>query len=72
VFWQNVRMLDEHSFTLNQVDPARADFYATEGELKAQLALLPTRKDIRDGVSAFPQAKQRRLINPATASTTSE
>jgi hypothetical protein len=44
-------MLDEHSFTLNQVDPARADFYATEGELKAQLALLPTRKDVRDGVS---------------------
>jgi hypothetical protein len=34
-------MLDEDSFTLRQVDPARADFYAIERELdviKAQLA----------------------------------
>jgi hypothetical protein len=39
---------------MRQVDPARAYFYAIDSELdviKAQLALLPTRKDVRDGVS---------------------
>jgi hypothetical protein len=42
-------MSDEHSLTLRQVDQARSDFYAIESELdiiKAQLALLPTRKEL--------------------------
>jgi hypothetical protein len=42
-------MLDDHSFTLRQVDLARADFAAIADDLdflKAQLARIPTRKEI--------------------------
>jgi hypothetical protein len=42
-------MSDEHQFTLHQVDLARADFAAIKDELDsiaAQLARLPTRKDL--------------------------
>jgi hypothetical protein len=41
-------MPDEHSFTLRQVDLARADFAAIADDLdfiKAQLARVPTRKE---------------------------
>jgi hypothetical protein len=49
LFGHNVRMPDEHTLTLRQADQARADFAAIEDELdflKAQLARLPTRKEI--------------------------
>jgi hypothetical protein len=42
-------MPDERSFTLRQIDRARGDLYAISDELdfiKAQLALLPTRKEL--------------------------
>jgi hypothetical protein len=49
VVWQNVRMPDEHPFTLRQADLARADFAAIADDLdflKAQLARIPTRKEL--------------------------
>jgi hypothetical protein len=49
LFWHNVHMSDEYPFTLQQADQARSDFYAIESELdiiKAQLARLPTRKEL--------------------------
>jgi hypothetical protein len=42
-------MPDEHTFTLRQVDQARGDLYAIADDLeflKAQLARLPTRKEL--------------------------
>jgi hypothetical protein len=42
-------MSDEYPVSLHQVDQARSDLYAIESELdiiKAQLALLPTRKEL--------------------------
>ena len=49
VFCHNVHMHDGNSFTLRQIDLARADFAAIADDLdflKAQLARLPTRKEI--------------------------
>jgi hypothetical protein len=46
VFWHNVRMPDENSFTLRQVDQARGDLYGIDDNLeflKIQIARLPTR-----------------------------
>lgn len=48
LFWHNVRMPDDHPFTLRQVDQARADFAAISDDLDSimkQLARLPTRKE---------------------------
>jgi hypothetical protein len=42
-------VLDEHHLTLRQVDLVRSDFYAISDDLdflKAQLARLPTRKEV--------------------------
>jgi hypothetical protein len=48
-FWHTVRMRDEHTFALRQIDQARGDFYAIENDLDIimkQLARLPTRKEL--------------------------
>jgi hypothetical protein len=48
-----VRIPDEHTLTLRQVDQARGDLYAIESELgiiQAQLARLPTRKELAQTV----------------------
>ena len=53
MFWHNVHMPDEHSFTLYQADQARTDFAAIETELgflQAQLAQLPTRRELAQTV----------------------
>jgi hypothetical protein len=44
--WHNVRMADEHTLTLRQVDQARTDFALIEDRLEfiaGQLARVPTR-----------------------------
>jgi hypothetical protein len=42
-------MLDEHQFTLRQIDQARGELYAIADDLeflKVQLARLPTRREL--------------------------
>jgi hypothetical protein len=49
LFWHTVSMLDEHQFTLRQIDQARGDLYAIADDLeflKVQLARLPTRREL--------------------------
>jgi hypothetical protein len=53
MFWHNVRMRDEHAFTLRQADQARTDIAAIESEpevIQAQLARLPTRRELAQTV----------------------
>jgi hypothetical protein len=48
-FWHDVRMPNEHPFTLRQVDQARTGFAIIEDELEAihaRLARLPTRVEL--------------------------
>jgi hypothetical protein len=49
VFWHNVHIPDEHTLTLRKADQARSDFAAIEAEfgiIQAQLARLPTRREL--------------------------
>jgi hypothetical protein len=49
MLWHNVRMPDEHSFTLQQIDGARTDYALIESNLESivkQLSRAPTRGDL--------------------------